>query len=112
MTSKNSVTIDTHAGRITLINVYEVDPGKQAELADLLADATEKVMRRHAGFVSVSIHSSLDGLRIVNYAQWASQEDLDRMLKNPIAQRQLKQFAALAKSVSPALYRVDSVHIG
>jgi uncharacterized protein YjgD (DUF1641 family) len=34
------------------------------------------------------------------------------MLKNPDVQKQLKQFAALAKSVSPALYKVNAVHAG
>jgi quinol monooxygenase YgiN len=49
---------------------------------------------------------------VANYAQWESKEDFDRMLKSPEAQAQMKQFAALAKSVSPVLYRVSSVHRG
>ena len=48
----------------------------------------------------------------MNYAQWASKEDFDRMLKNPEAQAQMKQLAALARSVSPALYKVNAVHTG
>jgi len=102
--------IDPNRPLLTLINVYEVAPGKQAELVQLLADATEKVMRHQPGFVSVNIHRSIDGTRVVNYAQWASKEDFERMMKSPGAQGQIKQLAALAKSVSPALYEVSSIH--
>ncbi len=110
MTNKKTATIDAANAVVTLINVYEVEPERQAELAQLLADATEKVMRRLPGFISVSIHCSFDGTRVVNYAQWTSKEDFDRLFKDPQAQSQIKRFAAVAKSVSPALYQVSSVH--
>jgi Antibiotic biosynthesis monooxygenase len=54
-------TIDPTRPIVTLINVYEVAKEKQAELAQMLADATDNVMRRQAGFVSANIHSSVDG---------------------------------------------------
>jgi quinol monooxygenase YgiN len=110
MATNPVTTIDPKRSLVTLINVYEVDPEKQTELVLRLADATEKVMRHQPGFVSVNIHRSIDGTRVVNYAQWASKEDFERMMKSPEAQGQIKQFAALAKSVSPALYQVSSVH--
>ncbi|MGH6949755.1 MAG: antibiotic biosynthesis monooxygenase family protein [Vitreimonas sp.] len=91
------------------MNFYEVAPEKQDELVRLLGEATEKVMRHMAGFVSVNIHRSLDGTQVVNYAQWASRDDFTRMLESPQAQGQMNQFAALAKTVSPALYQVSSV---
>jgi hypothetical protein len=34
----------------------------------------------------------------------------ERVMKSPEAQGQIKQFANLAESVSPALYQVSSVH--
>lgn len=105
-------TIDPQKGWATLINVFEVEPDKQAELAKFLSEATDKVIRHQPGFISVSIHSSVDGARVVNYAQWKSKEDIERVLKNPDAQAQLKRAAAIAKSVSPAVYRVDAVHVG
>lgn len=105
-------TIDPKRSLVTLINVYEVAPEKQTELVQRLVDATEKVMRHQPGFVSVNIHRSVDGTRVVNYAQWASKEDFERMMKSPEAQGQIKEFAALAKNVSPAVYQVSSVHTG
>ncbi|MHB0970761.1 MAG: antibiotic biosynthesis monooxygenase family protein [Thermoanaerobaculia bacterium] len=110
MTRKNITTIDAESSVVTLINVYEVAPERQAELAQLLAEGTEKVMQHMPGFVSVNIHRSLDGTRVANYTQWASQEDFDRMLESPQAQAQMKEFAAVATSVSPVLYQVSSVH--
>jgi quinol monooxygenase YgiN len=112
MTGKNNATIDAESGVATLINVFEVEPAKQAELAQFLSEATDEVFRHQPGFVSVSIHSSLDGTRVVNYAQWKSKEDIDRVLKDPEAQAQARQAAAIAKGVSPAVYKIDSVHVG
>lgn len=109
MDDKTTATIDSQAERLTLINVYEVDPERQAELAEVLAEATESTIRHQPGFISVSIHSSFDGQKVVNYAQWASKEHFEGFMKKPETQDQLKQFAGLAKSVAPSLYRVNSV---
>lgn len=109
MADKTTATIDSQAERLTLINVYEVEPQRQAELAKALAEATESTIRHQPGFISVSIHSSFDGQKVVNYAQWASKEHFEGFMKKPETQDQLKQFAGLAKSVAPSLYWVNSV---
>ncbi|MBP2233178.1 quinol monooxygenase YgiN [Azospirillum agricola] len=109
MAGKTTATIDSQAESLTLINVYEVEPEKQAELAKALSDATESTIRHQPGFISVSIHSSFDGRKVVNYAQWVSKEHFEGFMKKPGTQDQLKQFAGLAKSVAPSLYRVSSV---
>jgi quinol monooxygenase YgiN len=110
MAKKTIAKIDPAQSLVTLINVYDVEPEKQQELVQLLETVTDKVMKIQPGFISVSVHSSIDGARVVNYAQWASMEDFQRMLKNEEAQQQIKRLAALAKSVSPSVYRVASVH--
>ena len=112
MTSAKTATIDVKTEIATLINVFEVEPTKQAELARFLSEGTDKMFRHLPGFVSVSIHSSTDGTRVVNYAQWRSKEDIHRVMKNPDAQALAKRAAAIAKSVSPAVYQVTSVHVG
>lgn len=66
MANNTVTTIDPKRALLTLINIYEVAPERQAELVQLLADATEKMMRRQPGFVSVNIHRSLDGTRVAN----------------------------------------------
>ncbi|OCW55510.1 antibiotic biosynthesis monooxygenase family protein [Hoeflea olei] len=110
MTSKNTAAIDPETPCLTLINVYEVEPEQQAALAQALSQATESVIRHQPGFRSVCVHSSLDGKKVVNYAQWASREHFESFMKKPETQEQLKQFAGLAKSVAPSLYTVNAVH--
>jgi quinol monooxygenase YgiN len=68
---------------VTLINVFTVERANQQKVLDLLVNATEKTMKNLPGFVSASIHKSLDGVRVVNYAQWRSQADFEAMTKNP-----------------------------
>lgn len=108
--AKNSAKIAPQSSCLTLINVYEVEPEKQADLAKALSEATENSIRHQPGFISVCIHSSFDGTKIVNYAQWASKEYFEAFMKKPETQEQLKQFASLATSVAPSLYTVNSVH--
>lgn len=109
MTDRTTATIDADSGLLTLVNVYEVEPEAQQALVEALADATASTIRHAPGFISASIHSSLDGRRVVNYAQWASKADFDRFLSQAETRRQLERFAKLARSVAPAVYRVDAV---
>ncbi|MCD9033597.1 antibiotic biosynthesis monooxygenase [Luteimonas sp. Y-2-2-4F] len=110
MTGHRTATIDPGASCATLVNLYEVDPDRQAELVGLLSDLTRRSIRHRPGFVSVSVHSSLDGTRVVNYAQWASPAHFEAFMRQPATQEQLRSLAAVARRVSPALYRVDAVH--
>jgi quinol monooxygenase YgiN len=82
---------------LTLINVFTVEPQQQEELAQVLIDATERTMKHQPGFISASIHKSLDGHKVVNYAQWKSREDFEAMTKNPHAIPHMKAAADLAK---------------
>jgi quinol monooxygenase YgiN len=102
--------IDTAQPVITLINVFTVRPEHQAELVALLTRTTEEFMVGLPGFVSANIHASTDGVRVVNYAQWASAEALQAMRANPAAQPHMAAAADLAESFEPRLYSVESVH--
>jgi quinol monooxygenase YgiN len=102
--------IDSDADCITLINTFVVRPENQDELIDVLEEATEQVMRFRPGFVSANIHKSLDGKRVVNYAQWRSQADFEAMLADPAAREHMARASGLADRVEPALYHVASVH--
>jgi len=58
-------TIEKNRKLMTLVNVFTVSPDKQAELAALLVRATEETMRQLPGFISASIHRSVDGTKVV-----------------------------------------------
>lgn len=94
---------------VTLINVFTVEPQNQDKLIKILERATEEVMRYMPGFVSANIHRSLDGVRVVNYAQWRSKEAFENMLQNAVAQRHMSEALSVSGS-EPHLYQVISVY--
>src|SRR6187402_381715 len=98
-------TIDHDSKVTTLINVFTVEPNNQQRLVDLLIEATEKVMSQQEGFISANIHKSLDGTKVVNYAQWKSKEAFEKMLKNPTAITHMNDAFSIAK-VDDSLYEV------
>ena len=99
-------TIATDQDVVTLVNVFTVSPERQERLTDLLVEATKTVMNRLPGYVSANIHRSLDGTRVVNYAQWRRVEDFEAMLRDPTAQEHMQSALKLAASVEPHLYEV------
>jgi quinol monooxygenase YgiN len=90
-------TINKGSDVLTLVNVFTVEPSKQDELVQVLTDATEQTMKHLPGFVSANIHRSLDGTRVVNYAQWASVAAFEAMQKDPKAGPHMKAAAGLAR---------------
>ena len=102
-------TIDKDRKLMTLVNVFTVSPEKQTELADLLVSATEETMRHLPGFISASIHKSVDGTKVVNYAQWRSQADFAALKDNPKAQPHMQAAARLASFEPIVCEVVDSI---
>jgi quinol monooxygenase YgiN len=62
-------TISKDASVVTFINVFTVEPANQQRLVDLLAKVTETTVCHAPGFVSSSLHRSLDGTKVTMYAQ-------------------------------------------
>ncbi|MFF0780291.1 MULTISPECIES: antibiotic biosynthesis monooxygenase family protein [unclassified Streptomyces] len=102
--------IDTTRPVATLINVFTVSPDRQAELIDLLAGATEETMKHQPGFICANFHASQDGERVINYAQWESEEHYRAMLANPEARVHMDKAATIASDVQPRIYHVASTH--
>ncbi|WP_200877240.1 antibiotic biosynthesis monooxygenase [Devosia sp. LC5] len=92
-------------GEVTFVNILEVEDGKQAEVAKILQDATDTVISKRPGFVSVTLLASKDGKRIVNVARWASAADVQATQNDAAAAEFAKKLAGLAKPV-PGLYDV------
>lgn len=102
-------TISKKNKLMTLVNVFTVKPEHQQELVDLLVEATEKVMRNIPGFISANIHKSLDGVRVINYAQWESKEAFEAMMQNEDAKPHMAKAASIATSFEPHFYEVSHV---
>jgi quinol monooxygenase YgiN len=90
---------------LTLINVFTVEPANQQKLVDLLTLATKSSVQNITGFISSSLHRSLDGTKVTMYAQWRSMEDYQNMRNNATASPYLQQALEFAK-FEPGMYEV------
>lgn len=78
---------------ITAIIIFAVEPEKQQELIDTIIEFLETVVKHQPGFVSSSIHKSIDGLRVMNYAQWKTQQDYQAFVQNVEVQAKGKKLS-------------------
>jgi quinol monooxygenase YgiN len=90
---------------LTFINVFTVDPSNQQKLIDLLVTATDETIKKNSGFISSSLHRSLDGTKVTMYAQWESIEHYQLMRDNPVASPFLDQALEIA-TFEPGMYEV------
>ena len=74
--------IATDNSVVTQITIVEPEPGKQDQALSLMKERA-RFMARQPGFVSITLHRSLDGKRIVNYIQWQSRELLEAAHRSP-----------------------------
>jgi len=98
-------TISKENNFLTLINVFTVAPENQQRLVDLLTAATASSVQNITGFISSSLHRSLDGTKVTMYAQWKSLEDYQNMRNNATASPYLQQALEFAK-FDPGMYEV------
>src|SRR5437762_5659349 len=100
--------IQTDHRTVTQITVIEAEPEKQQEALSLMAERA-RFMARQPGFVSISLHRSLDGRRIVNYVQWQNRELLQSAHRSPEFRKQWNEFDSLTDEIDPHLYEAAEV---
>jgi quinol monooxygenase YgiN len=105
LTGNTMTTISKDANLITFINVFTVDSANQSRLVELLIKATDASVRHARGFVSSSLHRSLDGTKVTMYAQWRSLEDYEAMRKDPGPLPFFQEALTIAK-FEPGMYEV------
>lgn len=93
---------------ITQITVVDAEPERQAEALSMMAERA-RFMARQPGFVSISLHRSLDGRRIVNYVQWQNRELLQQAHQSPDFRKAWGKFDDLTDQIDPHLYEVAEV---
>jgi quinol monooxygenase YgiN len=103
-------TISKGRTPLTLINVFKVAPENQDALIELLAEVTEQNVRHHKGFISASLHRSVDRKKVTMYAQWASVEDYESMRRNPGPAPALEKALQIA-TFDPGLYEVAEIFL-
>jgi quinol monooxygenase YgiN len=109
-TRRSMTTLDPADGYLVLINTFTVEPSRADELLAVLSRATEEIMRQRPGFVSANLHVSRDRRHVANYAQRRSQEDLDAMMADPVAQVHMREAAAIAEGFDPIYYELRESH--
>ena len=91
---------------IMLINTFIVkDSSEQQKVVDTLEDASKQILDKHDGFISVRIHKSLDGTKVMSYVQWENKESIEKMLNDPRAIIYMNDIATMAK-VDRTLYEL------
>src|SRR5690349_23791474 len=100
--------IRTDTQTVTQITIVEAEPGKQAEALSLMQERA-RFMARQPGFVSISLHRSLDGRRLVNYIQWQNRELLQSAHQSPDFRKAWGKFDDLTDQIDPHLYEVVQV---
>jgi heme-degrading monooxygenase HmoA len=96
---------------VTQITCIEPQPGKQAEALALMA-ARADFMAKQPGFISITLHRSLDGRRIVNYVQWESRELLHAAHQSPEFRKEWSRFDGLTDGIDPHLYEITHMKAG
>ena len=89
----------------TFINVFITEPRNQKKLVELLTHVTETSVRNAKGFISASLHRSLDGAKVIMYSQWRNMEDYQAMHEDPVPLPYLKEVLKIAK-FEPGTYEV------
>jgi heme-degrading monooxygenase HmoA len=96
------------AGYATFINTFRCAPEDQETVVQLNVDITQRVAREFPGFVSATVHRSLDGTRVINHLQWRTAADLAAMQRSAQFQEIARGFAGLIE-FDP--HEVEIVHI-
>jgi heme-degrading monooxygenase HmoA len=100
--------IQTGKQPVTQITIVEAEPNKQDEALSLMSERA-RFMAHQPGFISISLHRSLDGRRIVNYVQWQNSELLRSAHQSPEFRKEWRHFDQLTEEIDPHLYEVAQV---
>ncbi|HHP7231979.1 MAG TPA: antibiotic biosynthesis monooxygenase family protein [Xenococcaceae cyanobacterium] len=70
----------------TVIIIFSVEPSQQDDLIAVIREFLETV-KTQPGFVSANLHKSTDGVKVANYAQWASIQEFEAFRNNAAVQQ-------------------------
>lgn len=91
---------------ITLINVFEPVAGRAEEFAALQVAELRRLAPEAEGYVSASLHLSLDRTRVANYAQFRDEAAFAAWRASPAFRDHLARIRPLIAGGWPHLYRI------
>ena len=93
---------------VTQITIIEAEPERQTEALSLMRKRAH-FMQNQPGFISISLHRSFDGRRIVNYIQWQSRDLLRAAHQSPDFREAWSRFEGLTDDIDAHLYEVTEI---
>ena len=90
---------------ITFINIFTVEPANQQHLIEILTEATDEFVKHKTGFMTSTLHRSVDGTKVTMYAQWNSIEEYETMRRDPGPLPLFQKALSIAK-FDPGMYEI------
>ena len=72
--------IDQYRNILTVLIEFDVNPSECDSKIAFIKDFLNETVKNQPGFISANLHTSLDKAKIVNYAQWKSEEDFQKFI--------------------------------
>ncbi|GAB5387687.1 MAG: antibiotic biosynthesis monooxygenase [Alphaproteobacteria bacterium] len=94
-----------------LVNPFTCAPGRESELLEILAEATDQVVRHLPGFISASFAKGVEPGHVVNVAMWELIEHYKNFLQEPKARLWFGKIVQVAESTDPHLYHLAHHHV-
>jgi heme-degrading monooxygenase HmoA len=104
-------TISANNRLTTAINTFSVAPEHQQKVVTLLTAAVNLLATTQPGFISATIHRSIDGKRVLNYVQWNSKQHFEAVFGNAEFMELYAEIKTIA-SPEPLLYEVVHTAMG
>ena len=92
-------------GDLVLINTFTVAPDDQERLIALLAQITRESVVTAPGFLSATLHRSLDACKVTMYARWRSAQDYAAMRQGGQSRDALDAISTIA-TFEPGMYEI------
>lgn len=83
---------------IISINTFIVEnSSEQQKIVDMLEETSKQILSAYEEFISIRIHKSLDGTRVMSFIHWENKEPVEKMLHDPRAIKYMNDISNIAK---------------
>lgn len=90
----------------TVLEIFNVSPDHQQTLIQALQDFTSSKVKEKPGYIASNLLKSLDGVRVLNYAQWETAAAYQSAQASPDFQANLKPLQSWIEGVDTNTYEV------
>jgi len=105
------IRIEPQQKYITVISTFTFENSDEDKVITLLTLAIQKAIKNIPGYKSSALHRSVDGKKVIIYAQWENIESYQKMHNNPTVIGYLAPVHKIAK-LEPSICEVLEVFNG